>query len=150
MKKFLSISVSFLLAFVITYAGSGINAYSFCCDECHTYGIEAIAGDVCCDIHHDDESSSEQNTLENEDTCDSLHEEQCLLVRLDIDPQNAPSERIKTQTTIKKLDISFTYLFYLSNKRVKDETITAYITQTQKPPNLSKLVYFSLLETLII
>lgn len=149
MKKFLSISVSFLLAFVITYAGSGINAYSFCCDECHTYGIEAIAGDICCDIHHD-EPASEQNTPENDVTCDSLHEQQCSLDRLDIDPQDAPSERSQTQTIIKQLDISFTDLLYLSNKIVKDETITAYITQTQKPPNLSKHVYFSLLETLII
>ncbi len=147
MKKFLSISLTFLLAIVITYAGSGINAYSFCCEDCHTFGVEAIVGDKCCDIH-DDECSAEQESSENA-ICDNSHQH-CSLDRLDIDLQDAPSENNQTLLSIKQLDIYFTTLLFPSNRIEPDETITGYVSQTQKPPNLSEIVYFTMLETLII
>ena len=147
MKKFLSISLTILLAIVITYAGSGINAYSFCCDDCHTYGIEAISGEICSDIHQD-ECSSEQDSLDNA-VCESSHQ-QCTLDRLDIDLQDISTENNQNQLSTTALDIFFTSLPYLLNQNTEDETITVYVSQTQKPPNLSNLVYFSLLETLII
>ncbi len=147
MKKLLSISLTFLLAIVITYAGSGINAYSFCCDDCHTYGVEAIVGEKCCDIHHDEQAAEQEG---NDITiCETSHD-QCSLDRLDIDLQDAPSENNQTLISIKQLDIYFTTLLFPSNRIEQDETITGYVSQTQKPPNLNKLVYFSLLETLII
>lgn len=147
MKKLLSISLTLLLAIVITYAGSGINAYSFCCEDCHTFGVEAIVAEKCCDIHHDEQAAEQES---NDITiCETSHD-QCSLDRLDIDLQDAPSENNQTQISIKQLDIYFTTLLFPSNRIEQDETITGYVSQTQKPPNLSKLVYFSLLETLII
>lgn len=148
MKKFLSLSLTLLLTFVITYAGSGINAYSFCCEDCHTYGVEAIAEDKCCDIHHDDDSS-EQDFSDDNAFCESSHD-QCTLERMDIDPQDISTDRNQTEISIKVLDISFATLPYLSNQITEDETNTGYVSETQRPPNLSKLVFFSLLETLII
>ena len=136
-----------LLAIVITYAGSGINAYSFCCDDCHTYGVEAISGDKCSDIHQD-ECSPEQDSLDNT-ICKSSHQH-CTLDRLDIDLQNTSIEKSQNQPFINVLDISFTTLPYLIYLNTKVDTFTGYISQTQKPPNLSNFVYFSLLETLII
>ncbi|MDD2476173.1 MAG: hypothetical protein PHI32_09700 [Dysgonamonadaceae bacterium] len=147
MKKFLSISLTILLATLITYAGSGINAYSFCCDDCHTYGIEAIVGEGCCDIH-EDECSVEQESKDNA-ICDNSHQ-QCSLDRLDIDLQDISTERNQSHISVKVLDISFTTSLHHINQNTEDELITGYISQTQKPPNLSKQTYFSLLETLII
>ena len=138
MKKFLSISLVFLLAFVITYAGSGINTYSFCCDDCHAFGVEAVAGDKCCDVHY-----------HNAVTCESPHEH-CSIERLDIDIEDISFERNQNQLSIKVLDIFFNTLPYLSNKQIELEIPTELITKSQKPPNLSNLVYFLLLETLII
>lgn len=145
MKKFLSISLTILLAIVITYAGSGINAYSFCCEDCHTIGVEAVTGDKCCDIHHDDFSSKHDDAA-----CDNSHD-QCSLDRLDIDLQNVSTVKSQTQTYIKHLDVHFTTLFTSYNKVIQeDKTIIGFVTQSQKPPNLSKQIYFSLLEILII
>ncbi len=147
MKKFLSVSLTVLLAIVITYAGSGINAYSFCCEDCQTYGIEAIVESKCCDIHH--EVCQSEQIVNNDALCSDSHG-QCSLERLDIDLQSITTQQDQTQIAINQLDIYFTTLLYELNKEELDETITGYISQSQKPPNLSKHVYFSLLETLII
>ena len=147
MKKFLSISITFLLAIVITYAGSGINAYSFCCEDCHTIGLEVILGDKCCDIHQD-ECSSELDNFNN-DICETSHDE-CSLERLNIDLQGAASDKSLTELSTKVLNIYLTTLHSYLIQNTEDKTIIGYISQTQNPPNLSKLVYFSMLETLII
>ena len=148
MKRFLSISLVFLLAFVITYAGSGVNAYSFCCDDCHAFGVEAITAEKCCDIHYE-ECSSEQDVSVDVVTCEGSHQ-QCSIERLDIDIEDVAFEKNQNQLSIKVLDIFLSTLPYFSNKNIERKNSTELITQSQKPPNLSKLVYFSLLETLII
>ena len=147
MKKLLSISITVLLAIVITYAGSGINAYSFCCEDCQTFGVEAIVGEKCCDVHHY-ESSAEQESNDNA-FCETSHDE-CSIDRLDIDLQDAPSENNEAQTAIQLMDFHFTTLLYPSNRIEPDENTTGYVSQTQRPPNLSEIVYFTMLETLII
>lgn len=147
MKKFLSISLTLLLAFVITYAGSGINAYSFCCDDCQAFGVEAIVADMCCDVHHHE--PLDQQDITDNTTCESPHQ-QCSIERMDIDLQDISTDKSQNEISIKVLDISFATLPYLSNQNTDIETIKGYVSQTQKPPNLSSLVYFSLLETLII
>ena len=148
MKKFLSISLTFLLAFVITYAGSGVNAYSFCCDDCNAYGIESITTNKCCDIHHN-EDPSDQKIKDVAETCESSHD-QCTLERLDIDLQSISFEENLSQLSIKVLEILFPILPYLSDNQTECNKSTDFITHTQKPPNMSKRVYFSLLEILII
>lgn len=147
MKKLLSISLTILLAIVMTYAGSGVNVYSFCCEDCHSYGIEAIANDMCCDIHHNN-CSTEQVADDNASCTDA--QGHCSLERLDIDLQNDLSKESQTLIAIKQLDLTFTTLLYHLNIIEQDETISGYVSQTQKPPNLSKHIYFTLLETLII
>ena len=147
MKKLLSISLTILLAIVMMYAGSGINAYTFCCEDCHTFGVEAIVAEKCCDIHHDEQTAEqESNDLV---ICETSHE-QCSLDRLDIDLQDAPSDNNQAQIAIHLMDIYFTTLLFPSNKIEPDETITGDVSQTQRPPNLSEIVYFTMLESLII
>ena len=147
MKKLLSISLTVLLAIVITYAGSGRNAYSFCYEDCHTLGVEAVVADNCCDIHHDKQSAEQES---NDIVISETSHEQCSLDRLDIDLQDAPTDNNQAQISIKLLDIYFTTLLYSSNRIEPDETITGFVSQTQRPPNLSEIVYFTMLETLII
>lgn len=147
MKKQLSISICILISIIIAYAGSGINAYTFCCDECHTYGIDAITVNKCCDIHHDDCSSN----LDSNGThfCESAHD-QCGLDRLGIDLQEIQIEQNQFFNKI----LSFEQLFIETLQQLISETntitISGDISKSQKPPNLSKSIYFSLLETLII
>lgn len=147
MKRFLSISLTMLLALVMTYAGSGINAYSFCCEDCHTFGIEAIAENKCCDLHHN-EHDANQNVL-NDAACESEHHT-CSLDRLVIDLQEITNERNPLQSFAKQLDVCVLTIHYKQSNVEQDETTAGYISTTQKPPNLSKNTYFSLLETLII
>ena len=148
MKKYLSISLAFLMAIVITYAGSGINAYSFCCEDCHTFGIEAITDHKCCDVHIDDFSTSDQTSHENE-VCETSHQ-QCELDRLNLDLQERSTQNSQPviQTPILKSFLTATLNNLIQNS--ESEPLNGFLSQTQKPPNLSKLVYFSLLETLII
>lgn len=141
MKKFLSISLVFLLAFVITYAGSGINAYSFCCDDCHSLGAEAVASNMCCDMHHHSETPSDN------DTCDNSHDK-CNIERLAIELQDISFTQ--ELLFIKVLDIPFPTLPYVARQPIECVNTTGFITQSQKPPNMSEKTYFSLLETLII
>mgnify|MGYP001413803280 CR=1 FL=1 len=148
MKKYLSISLIFLLTIVITYAGSGINAYSFCCDVCYTVGVEAITSNACYDIHQD-ECTREENNSGNTTSSESSHEE-CSIERLDINTENISFETNQSKLSIKVLNTLFSTLPYLSNEEIEVKKATGFITQTQKPPNLSKNDYFSLLETLII
>ena len=149
MKKFLSTSLSFLLASVIMYAGSGINAYSFCCDDCNTYGIEAITNHKCCDVHENDCSFEEQKTSENTFNEEDSHQ-QCELDRLNLDLQDTSSEDGQSFIKIFVQKSFLTATLHNLIQNLENESINGYISETQKPPNLSKLVYFSLLETLII
>lgn len=148
MKKFLSISFTFLLAIVITYAGSGINAYSFCCEDCYTFGIEAITTNKCCDIHQNEDNSQQSSSNKNV-ACESPHEE-CSIERLYIDIEDVSFVANQSQVLVKVLDTLFPILPYLSYQEIETKKSSGFITQTQKPPNLSQRVYFSLLETLII
>ena len=149
MKRILSSTLSFLLAIVLAYAGSGINAFSFCCNDCHTYGIEAVVDNKCCDVHKNDCSTSEKNSDES-NYCDTSHQE-CELDRLDLDLQDRTTEnsqsKIRTPILLKPLFIATIYNLTLNSEK---SPLIANISQTQKPPNLCELVYFSLLETLII
>ncbi|MFA6862592.1 MAG: hypothetical protein WCS11_01750 [Dysgonamonadaceae bacterium] len=148
MKKFLSTFFVFLLAFVITYAGSGINAYSFCCDDCYTYGVEAITGLKCCDVHKDNCSTSDQLANENA-FCESSHQ-QCELDRLNLDLQDTSAKKNQFEQQTDNVNFPFTIILYNLTQSLETQPITDFISKTQKPPNLSTLVYFSLLETLII
>ena len=148
MKRFLATSLAFLLAFIIMYAGSGINAYSFCCEDCHTFGIEAIVKDKCCDVHKDDCTTSDKEVSENE-FCDSSHQ-QCELDRLDLNLQDASSEKSQLQDQIQNVDFPFTIILFHLAQNLETHSGKLFISETQKPPNISKHVYFSLLETLII
>ena len=148
MKRLLSSTLSFLLAFVLAYAGSGINEYSFCCDDCHTFGIDAVADNKCCDVHNNDCSTSEQDTREN-NFCDASHQE-CELDRLDLDLQDITKENSQSKIKAPILKPLFTATLHNLILNSENEPLIGFVTQTQKPPNLSESVYFSLLETLII
>lgn len=147
MKKFLSTTFSFLLACVITYAGSGINAYSFCCDDCHTFGIEAIVGHKCSDVHEHEcinEQADEVSAI-----CEETHQ-QCELNRLDLDLENISIDNGQSFIKLSVLKPNFITTLHNLIQNLQKEPIIGYISETQIPPNLSKTSYFSLLETLII
>ncbi|HTN69052.1 MAG TPA: hypothetical protein VLZ33_06285 [Dysgonamonadaceae bacterium] len=148
MKKFLSTSFVFLMAFVIAYAGSGVNAYSFCCDDCYTYGIEAIVEYKCCDVHKDDCSTFDQILSENT-FCESSHQ-QCELDRLNLDLQDTSTDKKQLEQQTDNVNFPLTIVIHSIIQNLEPQFRADCISETQKPPNLSTLAYFSLLETLII
>ena len=147
MKKIISITFTLLLAFIFTYAGSGINAYTFCCDDCHTEGVEAIVEDKCCDVHHHEAIVETENSMDA--FCEGSHD-QCSLERGSLNLQEISTENEHVNLTAHSADFAFITLLYNLTFNTELAAITDYISETQKPPNLSKLDYFSLLETLII
>ena len=56
MKKVFTYFATFVTAALVFYGGAGVNLVSYCCNLCRMEGIEAVAGDKCCDIHHHDHS----------------------------------------------------------------------------------------------
>lgn len=148
MKKFSSTLFTLILAFVITYAGSGINAYSFCCDDCYTFGVEAITNHKCCDVHENDCAFEDQTTSENTFSEDS--HDQCQLDRLNLDLKDTSSENEQSFIKISVLKTFLTATLDNLIQYTENEPFIGYVSQSQKPPNLSKWVYFSLLETLLI
>ena len=147
MKKFISISFTLLLTFIFTYAGSGINAYTFCCDDCQLQGVEAIVHDKCCDIHHNDPSSTHSA---NTDGLSEQSHDQCSLERVSINLQEISIQKDHNELTAPVFNYSFSTLLYNLTFNSELASITDYISKSQKPPNLSESVHFSMLQTLII
>lgn len=151
MKKSILIITSIFLSALIVYSGSGVNAYFYCCNDCFDEGTAAVSEHKCCEIHHHhhlnglvthyDDHSCEQNF--------TTHPEECGVERFPVDWNFSTDNDIKLQPTI--IDINSEYLF--SAQDINDDSDireTTFHIRSQKPPNLSKDDYFSLLTTLII
>lgn len=60
-KKTLTSLLALWMAALVLYGGAGVNIFSFCCNECRSAGIEAILLDKCCEIHHHQHASVQNN-----------------------------------------------------------------------------------------
>lgn len=76
MKNFIQHIIILFLAAMISYAGAGINIYSYCCSDCSVYGADVILANKCCETHHhhhDHETAPDEN-----DVChDHAQDESC-------------------------------------------------------------------------
>lgn len=109
MKRFLSISFTILLAFIFTYAGSGINAYSFCCDDCQSQGVKAIVEDKCCEIHHHNFTTEEEEEADTDVFCKQSHDE-CNLERVSLFLQEITTENENVNLIAPAVEFAFTTL----------------------------------------
>ena len=151
MKKSIHIFLGIFLATLMVYGGSGVNAYFYCCNDCRDEGTAAFVEHKCCDIHHHHHLSGFITHYEDH-LCDqsiSSHDDECGVERFSVDLSFSSDNDIKLQPAI--IDINFDYLVAVQDITYDaDIQNSANLTPSQKPPNLSKDDYFSLLTTLII
>lgn len=153
MKKGIHILLSFFLTALIIYGGSGVNAYFFCCDDCRAEGPNAVVKHKCCEIHHHHHLGG-LITHQEEHVCSPYVVEAhgtCGVDRIHFDWQPSSDDQVQLQP----LTVDLTRLPFLvageSGIAVNKLPEPHYPSKRgQKPPNLSKDDYFSLLTTLII
>lgn len=149
MKKVFRIFLAVLLASVVTYSGLGVNVYFFCCDDCSSEGISAIIDHKCCEVHHDLNSLA---THDQEHACrqlsDDMHDA-CGVERFPILWESLS----KVNSQILPITIFLNTIFFQAKRERLVQPESSFFCErlnTQKPPNLTKNDYFSLLTTLII
>ena len=143
--------MSIFLSVLIVYGGSGVNAYFYCCNDCRDQGTAAVSEHKCCEIHHHHHLNG-LVTHYDDHLCDqtiSNPADECGVERVSVDWSFYSDNTIKFQPTV--IDIDFDYLYMIQDIEYdSDVQELATHTPSQKPPNLSKDDYFSLLTTLII
>lgn len=153
MQRSISIFLGIFLSALIVYGGSGVNAYFYCCGDCRIAGPGAVVEHKCCEIHHHHHDGC-AIPHEEDHECDQKVSEfggECGVDRIRFDWQSFPGNQIQLQPTAINLNNS---LFSCHGHTVDIEELLSLSRyeyhQSQKPPDLSKEDYFSLLTTLII
>lgn len=152
-----------LLITLIMYGGSGVNVYFFCCDAClHDGGVKAITEHSCCIRHHHCHEKGIPHKHENA-CCAMSHQQSssmyvchdkshtpCSVERVSVNWQTASVE--KPDIKPMSFDVFASLFFVLEEKTSRNATqnVSERYTDTQKPPDLGKKAYLSLLNTLII
>ena len=153
MKRVFRILPVLFVAIAIVYGGSGINIYSYCCDDCRAEGISAIVEHKCCEIHehkHEDDRHPHQpaDHLCTQDThfpSEDFHA--CSIERVEPDWSNYTSQKMAVQPVFTYID---NFVFVPDGEAPELLLQQLRYTDTQKPPDLSKDIYLDLLTTLII
>ncbi|SFL31658.1 hypothetical protein [Proteiniphilum acetatigenes] len=153
MQRSVSIFLGIFLSALIVYGGSGVNAYFYCCGDCRVEGPSAVMEHKCCEIHHhhhDGRIVTPGTGHECSRFVSESHSE-CGVDRIKFDWQSSQGNQIQLQPAV--IDLNNT----LFSCTARDTAIVELLSpaswgnrQTQKPPDLSKQDYFSLLTTLII
>lgn len=154
-KKSVFIFLSIFLSALVVYGGSGVNAYFFCCDTCRSEGASAIIEHKCCEIHHHHHLGG-MITHIDEHQCDQHftdHHDACGVDRIQFDWES--QQTAKSTYQLQPLSVNLSSFIFLQAENVKDIADSLPLPprlnlRTQKPPNLSKDLYFDLLTTLII
>lgn len=151
MQRSASILLGIFLSALIIYGGSGVNAYFYCCGDCRVAGPSAVVEHGCCEIHqHDGCAISHEEGHE----CDQMISElggECSVDRIQFDWQSSQENQLQLQPTVINLNNNiFSYNGYTMGIEEQLSSSTWCYRQSQKPPDLSKEDYFSLLNILII
>lgn len=153
MKRSIQILLTLILSALIVYGGSGVNAYFFCCDDCRSEGASVVTDDKCCEIHsHEHANGAHMHlTTELQSVCTFEMHDTCGIERIHFDWQTFTQLHYQLQPFTIDLDHSPFTSTPGNSIFTLDIASQAYgYRQTQKPPDLSKEDYLSLLTTLII
>lgn len=159
MRKNLSILVAIFLCAIIVYGGSGVNVYLSCGDVCRdgsnratssTHGCGTDSGENKCGCAHSSGDAGQGCCALPKAAGNNPHQNPaCKVERVAVNWQQAQSEKLIADP------VSF-FLFsdvmqFIPNDLETVATIAPWqVTASQKPPNLSRDTYFSLLNFLII
>jgi len=156
MKKGLTLLVSMLLAAVIVYGGSGVNVYFFCGNDCcNGKGFAVLTGCDCGNMTggHKCECCMPMDEAKGccsmSDAAGDHSRHTCKMERISVNWQPVQSEKWVSNPA------SFHLFFDSVRPSINPlesvcDTSPWQQTASQKPPNLSKDLYFSLLNILII
>lgn len=153
MRKSIFILLALFLSALIVYGGSGVNAYFYCCDDCRSEGASAITEDKCCEIHSHEHADGTHMHLEVKEQFMSTFEMHgtCGIERINFTWQSFTQLQYQLQPLVLDLDHSPFMISTGTSFAVADISSPAYSNRrSQKPPDLSKEAYLSLLTTLII
>lgn len=155
MKKSIFILLTLFLSALIVYGGSGVNAYFYCCDDCRTEGATVVTEDKCCEIHSHDHGDANTTHMHLEvkehSLCTFEMHDTCGIERIHVDWQSFTQLQHPLQPLVLDLDHSPFLITTGTSFAAAALSSPAYSNRrTQKPPDLSKEVYLSLLTTLII
>ena len=153
MKKRIITFITLLLIFAVSYGGSGVNMYFYCCDDCRSEGLSAIVYQKCEEVHHHHHMGGLIVHYTSDDSC--VHQltenpDFCGVERISVSWDSHTNVISHLQPAILNLNPLFIHI------AEKTEALSMPVQElrdhgsSQKPPNLSKLTYFSLLTTLII
>lgn len=151
MKKKLFTLIALLLIAIVIYGGSGVNMYNFCCDDCRAEGAAAVIEHKCCEIHHhhlDDSTEHQDDYLRDLNIHDSHGE--CGIDRVSVNWTFSADKTLDLTPVIIFLPDLVLFADIYDNFIIDNSQTNSFETKSQKPPNLSKEVYFNLLTTLII
>lgn len=153
MQRNAFILLSIFLSVLISYGGSGVNTYFYCCGNCRADSRSTAVEQECCEVHpHHHESCL--LSYHDDHNCDQsvrhTHGE-CSVDRIEFDWQSSQGNRIELQPKV----IDLNYIFFFPMEQLTDmiaylSPVSRWERQSQKPPDLSKEDYFSLLTLLII
>lgn len=153
MQQSVSIFLGIFLSVLIMYGGSGVNTYFYCCGDCRVAGPSAVVEHKCCEIHHHHHDGC-AITHDEDHECDQFINEfhgECGVDRIQFDWQPYKENQRQLQPTVVDLNNTL----FSCTDRVADieghlSPLPCRNRQSQKPPDLSKEDYFSLLTILII
>lgn len=152
MKKSIHLLLTLLLSALVTYGGSGVNAYFYCCDDCRSEGPEAITGKLCCEIHSHDHETLLVDHRHNagEHLCEMESHDSCGVERISFSWKSFTRPLVLQPLAIELNDAPFP----VQKDPHSDQTQTLIFcyaeTGCQKPPNLSSKVYLAMLTILLI
>lgn len=150
MEKSIQYLLTLFLATLITYTGSGVNAYSFCCDDCRYEGTVAVTKNLCCEIHLHNHKKSLNSCQYPTDKylCEFDSGDICKVEHISCNWESSLPQMDLQPNTVSLFDSTLTP----HNSSIIPNTFPLLLLHTgsQKPPNLSSKTYAALLTTLQI
>lgn len=144
MKKNATYSLLLFLAFLIFYGGGGVNLITYCCNDCHSEGVEAVVKGKCCEIHNHTHLSV---SIVDEPICCMQGSKGCDVQRVEFDWTNISFQSLDLQPNV--IDLFYSVIPDLLLGSV-NYTVSFFSICSTGPPIPCPRVYLSLLTMLLI
>lgn len=147
MKRIATYLAVCFLALLVCYGGSGVNLFTFCCDDCQSEGLSALLENRCCEIH--DHHHCDPTAHHADGHCDDETDESecCGVDRIEFEWKSVSTMAFDFQPLVMDLPaFQLSYYTFVPDPYVK----LCMVEEASGPPPVCPKVYLSLLTTLII
>jgi len=146
MKKMWTYPIVLIIAALVFWSGSGMYVPSFCCDRCQSAGIEGIAEDLCCEIHHHDHEAK-HHPKSDMDSIGDADEMCCFLTHIIYDWTALDTSIVSPEPVVYDLmATTIPNCLVVSSPGMEGKTLR----NSCGPPFLSPRTHLLLLTTLLI